>query len=114
MLAPKLTLPEVLVFLSTEIVLAFSLVLTISSFPSPFKSPTATPRGLFPVPKVEPERDTEAGELVFLMTSTFELLPFATTRSGLPSPSMSPTAIPQGAEMLLEKVALADKEAEVI
>ena len=93
---PVVMEPEVLVFLYTETVLPVSLATTKSDLPSPSISTITIPSGTVPVVKstlaakepvvMEPE------VLVFLRTETVLPLLFATAKSGLPSPSMSPMA----------------------
>src|ERR1035437_8417631 len=83
-------IPDVLVFLNTEIVLEFIFAIARSGFPSPSKLPMETLAGHEPVVKSTCDaKETVPDVLVFLNTET--VLPmFATARSGLPSPSKSP------------------------
>ena len=105
------TEPEMHVFLKMETVLLPGFTTTKSSLPSPSRSAIATPDGCVPVVKstfdakelvvIEPE------VLVFLKTETVVPLPptaSVTTRSGLPSPSRSPMAIPLGFDPVVKPI----------
>ena len=92
---PAVIVPEVLMFLNTETVLLL-FVTAKSGLPSPSRSPMAMLNGPDAVVKstlvanepavMEPE------VLVFLNTENVLLALLAITKSGLPSPSMSPIA----------------------
>jgi hypothetical protein len=92
--------PEVDVLRKTEIVLEVALDTTTSSFPSPSRSPSAMDWGPVPVAK-----STFVAKLlplidplvaVFRSTESVFAVRFEMMRSGLPSPSISPTAALSG------------------
>ena len=97
---PEVIDPEVLVFLNTDIEAPLLLVTTISGFPSPSISPMATPAGFVPVVKstfAEKELlEIVPDVLAFLKTEIVLLPELVTTRSALPSPSISPKAAKYG------------------
>ena len=92
--------PLMLVFLKMLTVPLKEFPTTNSGFPSPSMSPILTRHGSLPVVKSTFEAKEltvmEPEALVFLRTETVALLRFATTKSGLPSPSTSPMHNPDG------------------
>ena len=92
--------PEVLVFLNIETVLLLAFVTAISGLPSLSISPKARLYGLVPAVKSTFEANEpvpmEPEVLVFLNNETVLLVVFATAKSGLPSPSISPKATLKG------------------
>ena len=114
---PAVIVPAILMFLKTETVLLVLLVTTRSGLPSPSISPMTTQVGIVPVAKstlaanelavIDPE------VLVFLKTEMVLAVQFATARSGLPSPSMSPMAMLYGPVPVV-KSTLAENEPAVI
>ena len=92
--------PDTLIFLNTETVLLLRLATARSSFPSPSISPADIPHGEEPAGK----STLAANELVVMepgvpVFRNIEIVPsvlFATIRSGLPSPSISPMATVAG------------------
>ena len=89
-----------IVFLSTETVLLVLFATDISGLPSPSMSLRTTHKGAVPVVKSNFAANELAAivpeVLVFLKTEIELLFWFATAKSGLPSPSMSPTVIFNG------------------
>ena len=94
-------LPLLEVLRKTEIWFELAFSTARSDLPFPSRSPMATEQGLSPAVK-----STLAAKLpgvilplleVLRKTETLPVVPFATARSGLPSPSRSPMAIERGA-----------------
>ena len=75
----------------------------MSGFPSPSRSPIASPFGEFPVAKSDLEtRDTVPPVLALRKTEIVLLLLFDTTISGFPSPSISEIAVAIGSVPVVE------------
>ena len=107
--------PETLVFLKTETVLSFTFVTTTSGLPSPSISPNAISFGSTPVVK----STLGANEIVpeehkFLETEKVLLEKSSTTKSGLPSPSMSLMATRIGYAPVIIRSTFEAKELAVI
>ena len=99
--------PIVVVFSSTDTEFALRLALTMSSFPSPFRSPTATESG----PPAVVTSDfaaklsvVEPAEVVFRKTETVDELILAAAISNLPSPLRSPIVTERGFEPVVRAV----------
>lgn len=90
--------PGVVVFIKTDIEAEAEFKATISGFPSPFKSPVETVSGELPVVKsvFAVNVGVEAPGVVVFNSTEIEFTVFpTTTRSDLPSPFKSFTAIPK-------------------
>jgi len=99
--------PGVAVFKNTETDAEFKLAVTISSLPSPLKSPMDTEIGLDPVVEsVLAENEAGVVPIVVVFKNTdneFEPL-LATTISGLPSPLKSPIETDRGLVPVVESI----------
>ena len=85
--------PGVLVFRKTEKLVAPKLATHISGLPSPSMSPMSMPTGcVAAVKSTFAAKEIDPTVLVFRNTDTLVEVMFVTAMSGLPSPSMSPTA----------------------
>ena len=114
---PVTILPLVPILRRTETVFEVKLATTMSAFPSASRSPMATPEGLAPVVKSTLVANDPVVilpvVLVLRKTEMVASVKFATTISGLPSPSMSLKATSTGC-VPVAKSTFAAKEPEEI
>ncbi len=102
-------------FSSTDTVFELTFATIRSGLPSPFKSAAVTENGKLPVAKAvwaAKEGVVAPGAVVFSSTDTVFELPFATIRSGLPSPFKS-AAVTEYGSLPVAKAVWAAKEGVV-